>query len=389
MMGSWAYTVTAVVVVFNLTSSATQVGLVTVVQFSVPLVLAPVGGALADRFDRRKLLLCAQASSSMATGVLALANYSGGPGGIRQVWPIFVASFVLGLGSSLADPARHALVPALIPPEEMAPALSLNSVTFNIGRTVGPALAGALLASTGAGGAFTFTAVTYGVFAAVLLVLRPRPTGRQAEDDGKLGAGLKYLRADRRKLALLCGVAVAGFASDPVITLSPLLAQDLPTSSEFFAQASTDVAVAAMASSYGCGAILTIVALRALHYRFGYRMVGLAGLALSGAITAALALAPTLEVACVLLVAGGAGYFLAVSSLTALLQMVIPEHLRGRVMAVWGMFFLGSRPVAALTDSTLARLLSARWALLLVAALVALASYWVAKATQELPSEPL
>ncbi len=146
-LGVWGYGVAAVVVVFGLTRSALYVGLVTIIQFSVPVVLAPIGGALADRFDRRRLLVATQGLSAAAVAVLAIGYAAAGPAGLSTTWPLIAVSFVLGLALTVTDPARHALVPALVQPQDVGQAVALNSLTFNIGRAVGPAMAGVLLAS--------------------------------------------------------------------------------------------------------------------------------------------------------------------------------------------------------------------------------------------------
>lgn len=384
-LAAWAYNITAVVVVFQLTGSPRQVGLVTIVQFSVPLVLAPVGGALADRFDRRRLIVAAQGMSAAAVGALAVLTLAVGDGRLPSVWPVLSTSFLLGLGTAVADPARHALVPSLVPPADMNQAIALNAVTFNVGRAVGPGLAGLLLVTAGPGAAFGLSAVGNLTLGLALLLVRPRAAEPISATDRGMGAGLRYVLADRRQLALLVGVAVAGIASDPVITLTPLLAERLligggPT----WGISSEELAVGVMASAFGAGAVLTITVLRALHGRTGYRRIGLRGLALQAVTLTALAASPNLAIATAVLLLSGIGYFLALTSLTTLLQVEVPGHVRGRLMALWGMFFLGSRPVAAFVDSTLADAFSPEVALLTVAAVVAFSGVVIGRATSSL-----
>jgi MFS family permease len=131
------------VLVFQLTRSAQFVGLVTIAQFAAPLLLAPLGGALADRLDRRLLLMAAQATSGLAVAGLAAAAAGMGGIGLTSPLPLLAVSFLLGVCIAVADPARHALLPALVAKESLAPAIALNGVTFNLGRAVGPAVAGA------------------------------------------------------------------------------------------------------------------------------------------------------------------------------------------------------------------------------------------------------
>jgi MFS family permease len=387
-LGVWGYNIAAVVVVFDLTRSALFVGLVSIVQFSVPTVMAPIGGALADRFDRRRILVLAQTLSGAAVAALAGAFAWAGPEGLPGVAPILTVSFVLGLGLSVTDPARHALVPALVPPRDISQAIALNTVTFNVGRAVGPAVAGLLLVSAGPGVVFGLTALTYAVFVAALLVINPRREDRAGTSQRGLSAGLRYVLADRRMLVLLLGIGVAGIGSDPVITLTPLLAEELvgPSGASFGVD-SEELAVGVLASGFGAGAVLTVFGLRLLHDRFGCRHVGVAGLTLLGVMLTGVAVAPNLAMSTVALVLAGVGYFLAITSLTTLLQITIPEHLRGRVMALWGVCFLGSRPVAAFIDSNLAHLFSARFALVVLTGFIVTAAVFVARATRSLDAK--
>jgi MFS family permease len=384
-LGMWAYSVAAVVLIFELTGSPLFVGLVTIVHFSVSLVLAPVGGALADRVDRRRLLIISQAGSAVAAAILAAALAWPGTSTTAAVWWLLVISFVMGVGIAVTDPARHALVPALVAPADLGQAIALNTVTFNVGRALGPALAGLLLVSSGAEVVMVLTAFTYAVFVVTLLVIRPRATDRHGGGGRGIAAGLRHVLDDHRKLALLLGVGVAGVASDPVITLTPVLAGELvgPSGGSFGID-SGELAVGLLAASFGVGAVLTMFPLHWLHRRFGCQRVGIAGLGLLGLMMGALAVAPNLAVAGSALFAAGVGYFLTITSLTTLLQLTIPEFLRGRVMALWGVCFLGSRPLAAFVDSYLAHLFSVRTALLTLAVGVAIATVFVARATRTL-----
>lgn len=367
-LGVWAYSIAAVVLVFQLTRSPLQVGLVTIVQFAAPLLLAPFGGMLADRLDRRRVLVAAQATSGLAAAALAGIALGSDGHGMANAVPVFVVSFVLGVCLAVADPARQALLPALVQREALGHAVALNSATFNIGRAVGPAIAGLLLPSHGPGVVFAVSAAGYLLQAVALLVVHPRQIAApKVGHDRGMAAGLRYVLADRRQLFLLAGIGIAGFGSDPVLTLAPLLAEQFPGDRP-------ELAAGLLASSFGAGAVLTVLGIRALHARIGYRTAGVSGMALLAGMLLAIALKPGLVLSCALLLGAGAGYFLAVTSLTTLLQLAVPDHLRGRVMALWGVCFLGSRPVAAFVDSNLAALFSPQVAIAVVAVLVALAA---------------
>jgi MFS family permease len=369
-LGTWAYNIAAVVLVFQLTGSPQAVGLVTIAQFAAPLLLAPVGGSVADRFDRRRLLIGAQATSAAAAGALALAVKSAEPQSFGAVWAVFLVSFVMGASMAVADPARQALIPSLVPQADMGSAIALNSVTFNLGRAIGPAVAGLLLVSHGPWLVFGVAASGCLLSAVALLTVHPRPQAERPLHERGMTAGVRYVLADRRQLALLVGVGAAGFGSDPVITLAPLLARELTSGSESSWGGQEELAVGLLASSFGCGAISAVLGLRWLHARWGYRLVGLQGMTMLASMLLVLALRPGLAVSCGLLFLAGTGYFLAVTSLTTLLQAGVPDHLRGRLMALWGALFLGSRPVAAFMDSNVAEALSPQAALVAVTVVV-------------------
>ena len=372
-LGMWAYNIAAVVLVFQLTRSAFQVGLVTIVQFAAPVLLAPVGGVLADRLDRRRLVVVAQATAGLAlAGLAGLA--ARGDDALATALPVFVVSFVLGVCTAVADPARQALLPALVPAADLGSAVALNGATFNLGRAIGPALAGLLLPTAGPAAVFAVSAAGYLLQAVTVLAIRPRSAAPEGAHDRRMAAGLRYVLADRRQLFLLIGIGVVGFGTDPVLTLAPLLAEQ-------FAGARPEFAAGLLASSFGAGAVLTVLLVRALHTRVGYRVAGLGGMAVLAAMLLAVAGRPGLVLSCALLLGAGVGYFLAVTSLTTLLQLAVPEHLRGRVMALWGVAFLGSRPLAAFVDSNLAALFSPQVALAVIAGLVVSTGVWLRSAT--------
>lgn len=379
-LGMWAYNIAAVVLVFRLTRSPFQVGLVTIVQFAAPVLLAPVGGVLADRLDRRRLLVGAQVTAGLALAVLAGLAARGSGEDVASAVPVFVVSGVLGVCTAVADPARQSLLPALVPADDLGSAVALNGATFNLGRAVGPALAGLLLPTVGAAAVFAVAAVGYLLQAVIVLAIRPRGAAPEGAHDRRMAAGLRYVLADRRQLFLLIGIGVVGFGTDPVLTLAPLLAEQ-------FAGARPEFAAGLLASSFGAGAVLTVLLVRALHTRVGYRVAGLGGMAVLAAMLLAVAGRPGLVLSCALLLGAGVGYFLAVTSLTTLLQLAVPEHLRGRVMALWGVAFLGSRPLAAFVDSNLAALFSPQVALAVIAALVVSTGVWLRSATCTLDAQ--
>ncbi len=355
--GNWLFNVTAAVVVFQLTGSALAVGMVSVAQF-LPLVLvSPFAGALADRVDRRRMVIASQSFSTVAAVTIAIATLLVGIDGLPGAWPIIAAAAGIGIGNSLSQPAMNSLVPGLVATQDLATAVSLTAVTYNVGRAIGPAGAGLLLVTLGAEVAFAINAVSFLVLIGGLAMVRSRPREEETDPtrDRSVRAGIRYVRDDPRALLLLGGVAAAGFAADPAITLAPSFADLL---------GGGEVLVSAFISGFGVAAIPAAVLSGRLQTRFGSaRMAGI-GMAIMGGGSIAVAVAPWWWVALLGFSSTGSGFVLAVTSFTTLLQLQLPESLRGRVMALWTVAFLGNRPLAAAIDGAAADAMGPRLAML-------------------------
>ncbi|MGH8932439.1 MAG: MFS transporter [Egibacteraceae bacterium] len=356
--GTWFQNVAAAVVVFNLTGSAVLVGAVSVAQMLPSLLLSLPAGALTDRVDRRKLLLAGQLLCACASGSLAVWTGLVGVEGLPGIWPVLGASLILGVGIAFSIPAMQALVPALVRPEDLDLAIALNSVTFNVARAIGPALGAATLVAFGPAAAFAVNAGSYLVLVTMLLAVKQRDVERSLGGDRSIRASLLYVRADRTSLMLLVGVAALGFGTDPVYTLTPPLAEAL---------GGGDRLVGLLVSAFGSGAVVSAVLVGRLRRHCGQRSLGLAGLVGLGGGMLGLAVSPNQTAALVSLAVAGSGYLFATTALTTLLQQRVPEDLRGRVMALWTIAFLGSRPLAALIDGALADLASVRVAVVFAA----------------------
>lgn len=352
--GTWLYNVAAVVVVYNLTRSAFQVGLVTMAQYIPMVVLAPWAGALSDRIDRRRLALASQAFSAASATALAVTVTITGADGLPGAWPVILASLGVGTGLAFSGPPLQALVPALVDDVDLDMAVTLTSLTYNLGRAFGPATAGVLLATLGAEMAFAVNALSFLALIAVLAVIRPRDV-RSIGHDGSARAGLAYVREDGVALRLLVGIGAIGFAADPINTLAPALADVAGGDGRL---------VAWLVSAFGVAAGTTVLLSARLYRRFGVATAGSAGGVVLATGLAVAASAPRPQVALLGFAVMGSGYVLGVNSFTALLQRRTPEYLRGRVMALWTMAFLGSRPLAALVHGSAADLLGVRLAFL-------------------------
>lgn len=337
-IGVWIHNIAAAIVVWDLTRSTLLVGAVSIGQFTPQLLLAPWSGARADRGDRRRQLLLGRMVTAAGSGGLALWIWLIGIDGTSGAAVVIAAATVVGIGFALGGPAMNALVPALVRPRELPGAIALGSLPMTVARSAGPAIGALLLYSAGPAAAFGVAALLNVLFTIIIAVISIRDVPRRQSNDGSVRAGWRYLRADAGMSALMLGVVTIGIGADPVITLTPAIADRLGQASSF---------VGTLASSFGIGAAVGFLMLSRVRLVLGLprlAVTGLTGLAIG---MLALAITPTVAGAIAAMAIGGIGMAFALTSLTTMIQQQVPEDLRGRVMALWGVAFLGSRPIAA------------------------------------------
>lgn len=366
--GVWIHNIAAAIVVFQLTGSATLVGAVSIAQFTPQLFVTPWSGARADRMDRRRQLLTGRLVAAAGSGGLALWTMAVGLSGTDGAAAVIAAAFVVGVGFALGGPAMQALLPSLVRRSELPAAVALNAVPFTLARSAGPAI-GALLVTTG-GPAVAFATAAAGqlIFAVIIGRLDIDDSARVPPRDSSMRAGVRHVRSDPVIAALLFGAMVIGMGVDPVITLSPPIARDLGASEGF---------VGALASSFGVGAASAFFILGRVRRQVGITSMGAGGLLLiaAGMASVAFAVHPLAAIASFWL--AGTGMTVAITSLNTLLQQRAPDELRGRVMALWSVAFLGVRPVAAAVNGALADVASVTVALLVVVAVLLVGAYLI------------
>jgi MFS family permease len=360
-IGVWVHNIAAAIVVWELTRSALLVGAVSVGQFLPQLVLTPWSGARADRGDRRRQIITGRLVTAAGSIGLVLWAAIIGLEGLAGAFAVILAATVVGIGFALGGPAMQSLIPALVRPSELPNAIALSSVPFTVARASGPAIGALLVTTTGPSVAFGIAAVTNLLFAAIIWRLPIRRVARRRTSDGRVRAGVRYVREHRSMLALLVGVAAIGVGADPVITLTPSVAERLGMTSSF---------IGLQASAFGVGAGIAFLALSRVRMRLGLHRLGTTGLGMlaTGMTILAVAHAPWLAITALLV--GGSGMTFALTSMTTLVQQQVPEELRGRVMALWSVAFLGSRPLTAGVTGAVADLTSVTVALLLVVAVL-------------------
>lgn len=361
--GNWVQQIAAAVLMFDLTGSALMVGAVSVVLFAGPLLLALWTGALTDRYDRRRLLIVARIITGAATGTLAATLLVADLEDLGGPYLLLGAAAVMSLGHALSAPAMQALVPALVPRRDLEPALALSASAPSIARTIGPAAGASLLLLGGPAAAFATAALAHALFVAVLIVISPAPL-RLGTARIRLLGGVRYAFRTRTVGLLLIGLALLGFGTDPVLTLSPPLADQLGGGSQL---------VGLFASVFGVGAVIVIATFRQIRRLLSLRAVAITGFALVTVGLVAVAAAGSAHVAAAGFFINGSGFMLATVAIKTQIQWQVPEDLRGRVMALWSVAFVGSRPIAAPINGAIADLMSVTAALLLSAAVTLIA----------------
>ncbi len=332
--GTWMQRVAQSWLVLELTGSGTAIGLVTALQFLPILLLAPQGGVIADRWDKRRLLLVTQtvAGALAATlGVLVVTD-------VVRLWMVYVLAAALGLVNSVDNPTRQTFVIEMVGRETVTNAVSLYSVLVNVARVFGPAAAGALIVATGIGICFLINSATYLAVIIALLLMRASELTRapvQPRRRGQFGEGLRYVRSSPPVLIPLLMMGIVGtFAYEYQVVL-PLFAK--------FTFGGDAATFAAMTAWSGAGAVVGGLFTAGRRSRTGATLAWTA--IVFGTVQLATSMAPTLTVALTSFVVLGAASisFLALGNAT--LQLNSTPEMRGRVMGLWAVGFLGSTAV--------------------------------------------
>jgi len=361
-MGVWIHNVAAAIVVWELTRSTSLVAAITIGQFAPQFLLTPWSGARADRADRRRQLVAGTLTTAAGTGLLAV--WSAGPGlvGTTGAYAVVLGATIVGIGFALGGPASQALLPSLVRRTELATAISISSIPMTVARALGPAV-GALLVTT-AGATVTFTVTTaLQVTYALMMFRRARTPANGNRKDTRILAAVSYVNRDRAVGWLLVGVAVVGLGVDPVITLAPAFADGLGGGGDL---------VGLITSAFGVGAILGFVVQPRLRRTIGIERSGTIGLVVLAAGLAPLTIASTPLLAAATMIVAGGGMTLSLTAFTTGIQQRVPDLLRGRIMALWSIAFLGSRPLAAALSGVLSDAFSEDVALLCAVAIILL-----------------
>jgi len=337
-VGTWIQNVGAAWLMTSLAPTPFWVSMVQAASSLPFFLLAIPAGALADVVDRRRLLLGAQlwlVACSAALAALALADLVG-------IGGLLALTFAIGVGSAFVAPAFLAIVPELVPREEIPAAVSLNGISMNLARAAGPALGGLLVAAAGVGFAFAANALSYlGVIGAVARWRRPPSEGRLPPEDliGAMRAGLRYVRHSAPLRLVLVRVAVFVLPGSAVWALLPLYAREQ--------LALGPAGYGVLLAFFGGGAVAGGLVLPALRAKVGpQRVTTLSALGYAAAMLA-LGGMPTLPVAAAALVVAGAGWLTLLSTLSAAAQLVLPAWVRARGLSVYLLVLMGGMAIGS------------------------------------------
>ncbi len=358
LVGFWMQVVAQGWLVYRMSGSELALGAVAFVGYLPVLCLAPIAGVVADRVNKWRLILCTQAAAmilAVLLGTLAAL-------GLATVPIVALLACALGTVGAFDLPTRQAFLVEMVGPEDLPSAIAMNASIFNTARVVGPAIAGVLVATAGEAACFLLNGASYlavlWALAGMRLGGRPRPVGRTAGRD--LRAGLRYVRGQPAQGALLLALGLVSALGLQANVLMPSLA------SRTFGRGPGGYGL--LLTAYGVGAVLSALQLASRRWTFAeHRRTLLGGLALFAGGLAGVAASPSYAVALGCQLAAGLGMIRFTATTNTLIQMLVDDGYRGRVMGLHTVMFMGTAPLGSLTLGAIAEPFGARAALVLSA----------------------
>jgi MFS family permease len=376
LIGTWLTKVATSWLVYRLTGSAWLLGVVGFAGQIPTFLLAPLAGVLVDRWNRHRVLVATQALAMVQSALLAALAL----GGVIQVWEIIALNVMQGLIDAFDMPARQSMIVRMVDDRADLPnAIALNSSMVNGGRLLGPAIAGVLIAAVGEGWCFFIDALSYAAVLASVLMMTvdlPPAAPRTAHVLKDMADGFRYVSGFAPIRALLLLLAVSGVAGRPFAVLLPVIAHEVMhggAGTLGFLQATAGVGALAGAlylawrtSVLGLGRVVAISAAA-----FGVGLV-------------AFSRAHALWLAAPMLLVAGTGMMLQTAASNTIIQTIVAEDKRGRVMSILAMSLFGTVPIGSLIAGALAARIGAENTLLIGGAICVLAAVWFVRALPEM-----
>jgi MFS family permease len=340
LVGTWMMAVAQSWLVLQLTGDAFILGLVAAVQFIPVLILGLFGGIIADALPKRRTLVVTQGSAAILSFVMAILVFTN----VVQVWHVFVVALLLGIRNSVDMPTRQAFAVEMVGREDIGNAVALNSAMFNGARVVGPAMAGLAIGAFGIALAFLIDAISYLAVIGALLAMeestlhtRPgiaRPASRRDVTDN-LREGLRYVGSTP---VVLLAIVVIGLVSTFGMNFSVIV----PPLTQLVLH-SDAAGYGFLMAAMGVGSMVAALAI-AFSGRTGPLVIG-AGALLLGAAEVVLGGSRSYPLSLVAMVFGGVGAISMAATCNTVIQLTVPDQLRGRVMSVYTTVFAGSTPI--------------------------------------------
>ena len=354
VMGTWMESVAQSFLVLDLTHSGTQLGLTLAVRFLPMLLFGPMGGLFADRRDKQRILYVTQTLAGLVSAVFAILIATGS----IRLWIIYLLALSLGFVNVFDNPARQSFISEMVPADDLPNAVTLNSVAVNMARVLGAALGGGIVAALGVALCFACNALSFGAVLISLALMSKSllyPARRVAKEKGQVRQGLRYVRTTPELLIPLIMIAVIGALAWEFQVSLPLMA------SKVLGGGAASYGI--MASVMGVGAVFGGL-VSAARSKPRARSLCFAAIGWGISITAA-ALAPNMAVELVVMLFVGYGSITFNSYAKTVLQLAAKPEMRGRVMALWGLAWLGSTPIGGPIVGWVGQEFGARWSLLI------------------------
>ena len=337
-IGTWMQTVGAQWFLVERHASPTVIALVQTASLTPTLMLALLAGALADRVDRRRLLIAVQAYAAVATAALTALAVAG----VLDAVSLLVLIFAIGCAAALTTPAWQAIQPELVPREQLRSAASLGGVTVDAARAVGPPIAGLVVAAAGAAAVFAINAVSFVAVIVALLAWKQTPSAPVTEREPfgqSVLAGIRHIRDSRTMRRILVRAALFAFPASTLWALLPVVA-----SQQWHLRA---IGYGAVLGTVGVGAVIGAIVITRLSATLSANaLLALAALVAAAGLLAA-AYVP-LGVAVVLLLLAGVAWIATLTTLTVAAQMALPQSLRARGLAMYLVILIGSQALGSL-----------------------------------------
>lgn len=344
LIGTWMQNVAQSWLVYRLTHSELLLGTAWFCSQIAVFALGPLGGVAADRFSRHKLVILTQTCSMLQAFVLAALTLSGRV----QVWHILTLAVLLGAINAFDMPGRQSLLIQMTSKDDLLSAISINSAVFNTGRSLGPGVAGLLVAWLGEGWCFFLNGISFLAVIGSLFAMRLEPYQPRVQDSpwSHLVDGFRYARQHQQVRRVLAVMAAATFANMPVLVLAPVF------SDKIFHRGSQGLGF--LMAAMGIGAVVgTVTLARSAQVSKLQPMIAFSGIAM-GVVTIAFALSPWYWLSLVIMPLIGYSVYRQMASANTTIQTLILDQYRGRIMSMYGMTIVGLGPFGSLASGALA-----------------------------------